>query len=168
MGHLGADITALVGLLEVGSRLGNTALVALGNNALCLDRHGREEVGNVGALGADEAKLLKVGPGVGARTVVCDTTVSEDKDLVELVKDAVSGLIRGQDNRLALVVGVAAQGAGELESRLGVKTTRRLVPQLDGALASHDLGERDSLALTTRHAAHELVAHARLAGVVDA
>lgn len=60
-------------------------------------------------------------------TEVNDVTFVDDHDLVELVVDALTGLIEGDKGSLVHDIGQESKGFGVVESSGGVETSRRLI-----------------------------------------
>ena len=58
------------------------------DNSLCEYRHGREEIGNVGALGSDESEILEVLLSHAAGAIVNYSAFCQHENLVELIVDA--------------------------------------------------------------------------------
>jgi len=95
-------------------------------------------------------------------------TLVDDEDLVELLVDALAGLVERDERRHLVDVGEDAQRLGVVESGRGVETASRVVPRGDARPGRHHLGDRDALALAARDAAHEGVADLGVARVRDA
>lgn len=74
----------------------------------------REEIGYIGAFGADETKILKVLSCNAARSVIDYPSFCYHKDFVELVVHSISCLVRCGDNGLAVRVGLMSQHTAKL------------------------------------------------------
>ncbi|KAI6753740.1 hypothetical protein HG531_005909 [Fusarium graminearum] len=91
-----------------------------------------------------------------------------DENFVELVVDAITSLVEGRDDSSLLLVCVLSKDAGKVKGVGCVETSGTVVPALNGSLRAHDLGNRDSLPLTTRHTSNILIADDCIMDVANA
>jgi hypothetical protein len=64
-------------------------------------------------------------------------------------------------------IGQGPDRSSELKSCRGVESSRRVVPSDDGSTVNKDLGDGDSLSLSSRDSSDELVTDERVGGVLD-
>lgn len=95
--HASGNVRLGVDLGELGRGRGDSVLHAVGDLTLVERSDGSQVVGCVGAVHVDEAEVLKVGAGLGARTEEDDTALGDDADLVKLFVDTVSSLVQRND-----------------------------------------------------------------------
>jgi hypothetical protein len=109
LAHLPTKQTFLICPLEFLGSIGYYLVLGTGSNdSLGRDRDRGQKVGNVGALGADEAKGFKVAPGNAYGAVVDNAAVGKDEHLVELVVNGVACLIHGGHDGPPILIGLGA------------------------------------------------------------
>jgi hypothetical protein len=64
-----------------------------------------QEVGSVTTVWVHKAKILEMLPSFLSWTVIQNTSLGDDGDLVELLVDSVTGLVETDDSRVPLDVG---------------------------------------------------------------
>jgi hypothetical protein len=108
-----------------------------------------KEVGSVTTVWVHKAKILEMLPSFLSWTVIQNTSLGDDGDLVELLVDSVTGLVETDDSRVPLDVGHDPKDFVESQGGIGVETSSGVVPHLNGSLTGQDLGDGHSLLFTT-------------------
>jgi hypothetical protein len=95
------------------------------------------------------------------------STGVDDEDLVELLVDALSRLVKRDERRHLEDVRKDSKALGVVKSGRGVEPSGGVVPRCDTSSRSHHLSDGDSLPLSTGNSSDELVADLGVLGVDD-
>lgn len=104
--------------------------------------------GLTGHIGISEAN--KVLSSLLGGTKVDFSTFIDDKNLVELLVDTFTSLVKGDEACSLEHIGENAERLGIVQGGGGIETLGCIVPGGNSRACRHHLGDRDSLALSTR------------------
>jgi hypothetical protein len=114
-----------------------------------------------------ESKTDHVSSSLGGGTVVDNSTIVENHDLVELIVNTFTSLVKGNKGSLVHDIGQKSKGFSVIKSSGSVKTSSRIVPRANGCTTTEHFPDGYSFPLSTGYTSNESVSDNSVFSVFD-